>query len=420
MKTILVILLSVFIDYSYLTRSIDTTLNYCCDIGNIWNVENKSCNITLSFPLPNVATEHNSICLTTVGACCLRSLRETRCNEGKQVGLNNGICNVKGQPGKNQVDFMMCCEICKIGIAVALTKTNCQSIPFFYNHQWGTVYQSCCNSEASNKEKLIAIYKNPCIDGTHDCKVTEKCITTPNGFECQSQQSPSPLLMFPKNVILNKNKQNCSIGYEFDSFEKQCKDINECIKRPCDINELCENTNGSFKCHCKNGFQLDQVTNACTDINECQLNTHTCQEFQRCDNTIGSYQCVRITGCGTGYTLDVESALCIDDDECLLKTDTCGALGPDWVCRNTQGSFRCEKKRCLGQNCRVQSGNNIYNNINVTQVATKCLRGFKTDNYNKCIDINECLVSNRCLKNEICVNTNGSYYCLPKSRITAL
>lgn len=47
------------------------------------------------------------------------------------------------------------------------------------------------------------------------------------------------------------------------------------------------------------------------DINECQLNLHTCQESQRCDNTAGSYQCIRFTGCGTGYTLDVESATCI-------------------------------------------------------------------------------------------------------------
>lgn len=46
------------------------------------------------------------------------------------------------------------------------------------------------------------------------------------------------------------------------------------------------------------------------DVNECQQNLHTCQESQRCDNTVGSYQCVRFTGCGTGYTLDVESALC--------------------------------------------------------------------------------------------------------------
>lgn len=45
------------------------------------------------------------------------------------------------------------------------------------------------------------------------------------------------------------------------------KDIDECVQKPCDINELCENTFGSFKCHCKSGFQLDEVTNACTGSN---------------------------------------------------------------------------------------------------------------------------------------------------------
>lgn len=40
----------------------------------------------------------------------------------------------------------MCCEICKIGMAVGSTKTNCQSTPLFYDHQWGNVYQSCCST----------------------------------------------------------------------------------------------------------------------------------------------------------------------------------------------------------------------------------------------------------------------------------
>jgi len=31
-------------------------------------------------------------------------------------------------------------------------------------------------------------------------------------------------------------------------------------------------------------------------------------------------------------------------------------------------------------------------------------------------DINECRLANRCLKNEMCINTNGSYYCLPRSK----
>jgi len=37
----------------------------------------------------------------------LLHFREIRCNEGKQIGLENGICNDKSQLGKNQIDFMV-------------------------------------------------------------------------------------------------------------------------------------------------------------------------------------------------------------------------------------------------------------------------------------------------------------------------
>lgn len=82
------------------------------------------------------------------------------------------------------------------------------------------------------------------------------------------------------------------------------------------------------------------------DINECQLGSHDCGEGQRCDNTIGSFICSRITSCGTGYTLNYASGLCEDDDECTLGTHTCNELGKDYQCRNTAGSYRCEKVRC--------------------------------------------------------------------------
>ena len=47
-----------------------------------------------------------------------------------------------------------------------------------------------------------------------------------------------------------------------------------------------------------------------TDVNECQLEVHNCLTTQRCDNTIGSFTCIRMTGCGTGYTLNAHTGLC--------------------------------------------------------------------------------------------------------------
>lgn len=79
-----------------------------------------------------------------------------------------------------------------------------------------------------------------------------------------------------------------------------------------------------------------------TDINECQINNHDCLESQRCDNTIGSYTCIRLQGCGTGYTLNAGTGYCDDDDECILNRHNC--VYP-YECRNTKGSFRCDKPR---------------------------------------------------------------------------
>lgn len=46
------------------------------------------------------------------------------------------------------------------------------------------------------------------------------------------------------------------------------------------------------------------------DVNECQINNHECLEHQRCDNTIGSYTCIRLHSCGTGYTFNAATAMC--------------------------------------------------------------------------------------------------------------
>lgn len=89
-------------------------------------------------------------------------------------------------------------------------------------------------------------------------------------------------------------------------------DIDECAydREACDANQICINLPGAFQCDCKVGFVLDPLTNACEDINECQINLHDCLETQRCDNTIGSYRCIRTQSCGTGYTFNAETLQC--------------------------------------------------------------------------------------------------------------
>ncbi|CAL4132805.1 unnamed protein product, partial [Meganyctiphanes norvegica] len=139
------------------------------------------------------------------------------------------------------------------------------------------------------------------------------------------------------------------------------------------------------------------------DINECQLGSNICQGSQRCDNTIGSYTCIRLSGCGTGYTLNRDTGQCEDDDECALGTANCEAAGPQWMCVNTDGSFRCRKRVCPSGQLMGQHGRCT----NLT-----CSPGYRpSDKY--CIDINECEEGSPCESNNQCINNPGSYFCRP-------
>lgn len=170
---------------------------------------------------------------------------------------------------------------------------------------------------------------------------------------------------------------------------------------------------------------------------------HDCVQSQRCDNTIGSFNCVRFTSCGTGYTLNAATGTCegkssedrgrismvvfffSDDDECVLGTHDCAILGPSFQCRNTLGSFRCEKKRCTSQNCVTVSRTYytlpaiVYKTPRPVETQTmtsvkvkNCLPGFVMGSDGNCDDIDECQIPTSCMRHQKCVNTVGSYYCL--------
>ena len=45
---------------------------------------------------------------------------------------------------------------------------------------------------------------------------------------------------------------------------------------PCDPNEQCQNTIGSFNCGCVVGYVKDDHDQSCIDYDECEGNTHSC------------------------------------------------------------------------------------------------------------------------------------------------
>lgn len=144
----------------------------------------------------------------------------------------------------------------------------------------------------------------------------------------------------------------------FSNFEEHHSN-----SKACDANQICTKTPEGLKCGCREGFSLDPLTGACQDINECEKETHHCSEMQRCENSLGSYQCIQSYFCGTGYTLNKETQKCegtarlklenfqdysrtnflSDDDECELGWYSCH---DPYECYNTQGTLSSLNFHC--------------------------------------------------------------------------
>ncbi|XP_071508883.1 protein disulfide isomerase Creld2-like [Diadema antillarum] len=113
-----------------------------------------------------------------------------------------------------------------------------------------------------------------------------------------------------------KGCKKCKAGWLW-SDEEGCQDVDECKaeEQPCEPEEFCENTQGSFKCvvcdkacdqclgegsdhcvKCKSGYAMDD-DRQCLDINECDKEDACKIEHMTCHNVPGSFYC----DCEDGY-----------------------------------------------------------------------------------------------------------------------
>ncbi|KAL7671498.1 hypothetical protein ACOME3_006394 [Neoechinorhynchus agilis] len=132
---------------------------------------------------------------------------------------------------------------------------------------------------------------------------------------------------------------------------------------------------------------------------------HNCTDGYRCENTLGSFKCVRERHCGTGYTVQHESQSCVDIDECENGLHNCGR---GLVCHNVPGTFKCIQPQCPpDQRFDTKIG---------ACLRIKCPSGFELRISNvggtaRCHDIDECNKSNPCSPHQTCINTLGSFRC---------
>lgn len=276
---------------------------------------------------------------------------------------------------------------------------------------------------------------NECSEQIDVCG-DEVCYNQPGGYSCARVPAPITESTTIKTELQPTIvPQGCSPGYKYVR-NQGCRDIDECIETEdaCSSNEECLNKAGGYTCNCRTGFRRDNLTQACVDINECQLQ-NDCLPTQRCDNTLGSYNCVRFLPCGTGYTLNAATEICEDDDECFLGTHDCGN---GYHCRNTLGSYRCDRNQ-RGQAYSTRppifiAPTTPMRTIPVSRTITTtifpiiesrikpttepCPDGFVSGSSGQCIDIDECQQSatNPCVHAMLqrCINTIGSYQCTPQ------
>ncbi|CAG4962203.1 unnamed protein product [Colias eurytheme] len=297
-----------------------------CPSGFTRNLANNACDDINECKLPNPPCPPY-LCTNTIGGYACGGTpgdpanlprREERCPPGFRAGRE---------------------EECDDVDECAMNKDDCNKISQFCINTRGSFHcqdkgsQHCPPGFKSNRSTNKCEDIDECEENEDICKPNEICVNVPGEYDCKPKHSKAA-------------KSSCPDGMRENPDTKVCEDIDECAEGThlCDQYQNCLNTNASHECICKEGFELDHTTGACVDINECATDQNTCiPESQRCDNTVGSYLCIRFISCGTGYILHHSTSTCEDIDECAIGTHNCARAGPEYHCVNIPGSFRCQK-----------------------------------------------------------------------------
>uniref|UniRef100_A0A8C5HT66 Nidogen-1-like n=1 Tax=Gouania willdenowi TaxID=441366 RepID=A0A8C5HT66_GOUWI len=147
----------------------------------------------------------------------------------------------------------------------------------------------------------------------------------------------------------------------------------------CDNSAVCRPGEGfHFTCECSIGFTGDG--NYCHDVDECQETPYVCGPNAVCTNHPGTFRCE----CATGFTFSSDGRTCIEEnrpvDHCQGESHDCD-IPERAVCSYTGGS----------------------------DYVCYCRQGFVGDG-RLCQDVDECQ-QDRCHHEADCINTQGSFTC---------
>ena len=81
-------------------------------------------------------------------------------------------------------------------------------------------------------------------------------------------------------------------------------DTDECRANTDSCDQICSNTNGSYRCSCMSGYKLLDDGKTCLAVSDCSLNSGVCQ--QECINNGSGFRCE----CYEGYYLNSDLRTC--------------------------------------------------------------------------------------------------------------
>ncbi|XP_033761247.1 hemicentin-1-like [Pecten maximus] len=285
----------------------------------------------------------------------------SNCQDINECANNNGGCSVE-QECINTLGSFHCAVYCDNGFRRSLDNQFCDDIdechetPEVCGQNCDNIpggYQCSCSRGFMLVENGRCTDINECANNNGGCSVEQECINTLGSFHCavycdngfrrslDDQFCDDIDECHETPEVCGQNCDNIPGGYQcscsrgFMLVENgRCTDVNECTHGTSGCSHNCKNSIGSYKCACPSGFRLQDL-HTCIDINECSEGVSRCRNDEKCVNSDGSYNCIRL--CPDGYE-PFAPGQCRDIDECRGNLHQCYA---NQRCVNTEGSYQC-------------------------------------------------------------------------------